>query len=380
MAPPGLARRRPRAPLHPALPPYSLVWGTRGDCAPDRALPQVEVRAGQSFGLSPCILQARDHPHAPPPKIDPIHRLPPPHTYGRHITQKPDVSHSVLRKFRSSKAEEATEADDDDGYDGPGGPPAAIAWAEGNQLAAAGAAAADAPTAPVAFPALAGVPATVALAQDVEQVALQAMEWRAAAAAAGEDAGGSVPEIFRRPPPPPLRPALPSTPDQPSQNGGRGPADGGGSGGGGSGGDGDGGGVASTVSGGGVGTGMGMDMDGGGPPVQLQGYAVAPDVFSHFSAAPEPLLASPPLSSSICLDPQGRGSPVPVFGVGAEQLQQALFGDEDDQGDGIVHEEGQGTGEGEGGGAEVGGGQGQGGAVGFDPTATGVPPHPPRPS
>jgi hypothetical protein len=230
----------------------------------------------------------------------------------------------------------------------------------------------------VAFPALAGVQATAALGQDVEQAALQALEWRAAAVAAGEEAGGSVPEIFRRIPPPPLLPAMPSLPDQPSQKGGRRPADGGGGGGGGGGGDG--GGVASTVSGGGVGTGMGTDMDGGGPPVQLQGYAVAPDVFPHFSAAAEPLPASPPPLPTFCLDPQGRGSPVPVFGVGAEQLREALFGDEDEQGDGIIHEEGQGTGEGEGGGGENGGGQGQGGAVGFDPTATGLPPHPPRPS
>lgn len=332
--------------------------------------------------------------------IKPLSRAPTPtRPHTRHLNPKPDVSYSVVRQFRSSKAE---GADGDGAYEDEPAPTPAVsaaakAWAEGQQHVTAGAAAAAAaakvPAVAVAFPALVGVPAAPTLEREIEQATAQTLDWRAAAAAgvAGEAAGAGGPDIFWVPPASPMIRAPPSPPAQRSHKRGRRPANGGGddyapssfsapstvaA-------------TASSASGSDsdstrtyMGMGMGMTaMGGGGPPMQqFQGHAVASDGFLSFpTAAPTPLLPAPPPSPTFYLHLQEGGTPVPVFGGEAELLQMALFGDEDeyDQGGGDIEAMGQGA-------WEVGGGESQAvGAMGFDPTTTmGVPPppQPPRPS
>ncbi len=241
----------------------------------------------------------------------PFHSLPAPPTilHDRHVTAKPEVSHAVLRKFRSSKDE--TE-DSDSGADLP-----PLFLAVSSALASRGdAPPASAAAAAMVFPGLAGLPVGPSVGRQVEQSAAQAMQWEDAAGDDGRDAGLGLPAIFTAAPPREWAPAA----------------------------------AASALGSSASSSSYATSDSGGLAPPKLEPVASAmpsPFSISSLSSAcllpapdsvlppqPSPSLQQQPAtmdSTAFVLVPEMAGGPVPVFQGEAELMSLALFVDEDEK-------------------------------------------------
>lgn len=266
------------------------------------------------------------------------------------MTETPDTSHAVVRHFRSSKAQEA-EREPSLSLLPP--PPAvsaaAVAWAERQQhaiLPAAAGASGGAVSAlnltAVPFPALAGLPAAPALGREVEQAAVQALEWQTMGAQGGDQ---GLPDIFKKPPPAPLQavelPPLAHGGEEeqqplqhpPARARKRGAGAGGAAGA-----------AGRAYYGSTTGGGLGGGMCDGDTEVKREPAAATSTSNSQSFSYPVPLsrlLGGPRASPALLLHPEGGGEPVPIFEEEVELLKLALF-DEEEEGAWVGGEGGEG--------------------------------------